>query len=64
MPAIKLLLAPDLRIRDTGPEVVGVQFRVNGWPAVMLYTELVKGFEDAPVCARTWTPAAKAAKRA
>lgn len=45
-PEARLLLAPLLKIRETVPEVVGVQFRVKGSPAVAERPALgmLKGF--------------------
>jgi len=33
LPDAKSLLAPDRRMRETVPWVVGFQLRVKGWPA-------------------------------
>ena len=54
VPAFKLLAAPLRSVRVTGPEVVGVQVRVAGCPAVTIKPdETVGGFGPVPVCATT-----------
>lgn len=48
MPASRSLLAPDLRIRETVPEVVGPQLRVRLLPAVAeKFTGIVKALSAA-----------------
>ena len=46
VPALRLLDEPDLRMRETVPEVVGCQFRVKDCPAEPAIPELgtLKGF--------------------
>lgn len=54
MPLFKSLAAPLRSVRVTGPDVVGVQVRVAGCPAVtMKPDETVGGFGPVPVCATT-----------
>lgn len=49
MPAVRSLLAPLLRIRETVPEVVGFQLRARGVPAVAERPEggMLKGLDCA-----------------
>ena len=54
VPLFKSLAAPLRSVRVTGPEVVGVQVRVAGCPAVTIKPdETVGGFGPVPVCATT-----------
>ena len=54
VPVFKSLAAPLRSVRVTGPEVVGVQVRVAGCPAVtMKPDETVGGFGPVLVCATT-----------
>ena len=54
VPVFKSLAAPLRNVRVTGPEVVGVQVRVAGCPAVTVKPdETVGGFGPVLVCAMT-----------
>ncbi len=54
VPVFKSLAAPLRSVRVTGPEVVGLQVRVAGCPAVTIKSdETVGGFGPVLVCATT-----------
>jgi hypothetical protein len=52
VPLLKLLAAPLRNVKVTGPDVVGFQVKVAGWPAVIMKLEGTVGrLEVLPLCA-------------